>query len=265
VVPQVTAEEAARMNDHLIIQPNTLVLYIDEAGDERLNNQKHPIFAFGGVACVAESHLPIARAWQAMKALTFPQVVGPLHAKTHLRDRLAEPKRLALLGGMAHQQLGRFGTVITSSTVVSLDHVFKVACDTLANRFANVAAGMAQLGFWRPPDRVVAVFEHSTRLAQHIEQHLSDLAIIVGTHTIPVEGCFMPKKVANPFLEMADFVVSTIGKNVKHQLVQGRTGCTPNFQTIFRDVGPPLADYTEITAVVEGQSKPRPFAPEPRT
>jgi hypothetical protein len=69
------------------------------AGDERLNNQKHPIFAFGGVACVAESHLPIARAWQAMKALTFPQVVGPLHAKTHLRDRLAEPKRLALLGG----------------------------------------------------------------------------------------------------------------------------------------------------------------------
>jgi hypothetical protein len=114
VVPQATAEEAARMNDHLIIQPNTLVLYIDEAGDERLNNRTYPIFAFGGVACVTEFHPSIARAWQAMKALTFPQVIGPLHAKTHLRDRLVEPKRLAVLGGMAHQQLGRFGTVITT-------------------------------------------------------------------------------------------------------------------------------------------------------
>ena len=63
------------MNDHLIIQPNTLVLYTDEAGDERLNNQRYPIFAFGGVACVAESHPPIALAWQAMKASTFPQVI----------------------------------------------------------------------------------------------------------------------------------------------------------------------------------------------
>jgi hypothetical protein len=74
---------------------------------------------------VTEFHLPISLAWQAMKAATFPQVVGPLHAKTHFRDRLAEPKRLAVLAGMDHQQLGRFGTVITSSTVVSPDRVMR--------------------------------------------------------------------------------------------------------------------------------------------
>jgi len=113
------------LGEHLVIQPNTLVLYNDEAGDERLHNQQYPIFAFGGVACVTEFHLPISLAWQAMKAATFPQVVGPLHAKTHFRDRLAEPKRLAVLARMDHQQLGRFGTVITSSTVVSPDRVMR--------------------------------------------------------------------------------------------------------------------------------------------
>jgi len=237
------------MGGQLIIQPNTLVFYVDESGDEQLNNQHHPIFAFGGVATVTEHHIPIARAWQEMKAATFPQVVGSLHAQRHIRDRLAERRRLALLASMAHQQLARFGTVITSSTIVPLDKVVPVACRTLANRFANVAEGMIQLNLWQAPGRVVAVFEHSSRLAQQIEQNLPD-AIKVGEHLVPLEGCFMPKSVANPFLEMADFVASTIGKNVKYQLECDRTECTDNFQALFRKVGPPLANYIEVTAAV---------------
>lgn len=94
--------------EFLIIEPNTLVFYVDESGDEQLSNQQHPIFAFGGVACPFDFHLPIARAWQAMKAEHFPQVDGPLHAKNHLQDRLRETKRLAVLAGTAHEQLGRF-------------------------------------------------------------------------------------------------------------------------------------------------------------
>lgn len=236
--------------EHLIIKPNTLVFYIDDTGDERLNDQQHPIFAFGGVATVTEFHLHIARTWQKMKAATFPQVVGPLHAKTHLRDRLTEPRRRAVLAGMTHSQLGRFGTIITSSTVVALDKVVPVACSTLANRFASVAEGMAALRLWKPPGRVVAVFEHSARLARHLEGNLTGLAININGNVLPVEGCFMPKSIANPFLEMADFVASTIGKNVKYQLKCGRQTCTDNFQALFRDVGPPLADYIEVTVAV---------------
>ena len=237
------------VGEHLIIRPNTLVFYIDEAGDERLNNRDHPIFAFGGVASVAEFHVPIAHAWQAMKATTFPQVTGPLHAKTHLRDRLSKPKRRAVLAAMAHQQLGRFGTIITSRTVVPLDQVIQIACGTLANRLAHVAEGLVALGLWKVPGRVVAVFEHSTRLARHIVQHFPD-QIRVGEYTIPVEGCFMPKCIANPFLEMADFVAYTLGKNITHQLEHGLEGCTDNFQALFRDVGPPLANYIEITDAI---------------
>ena len=62
---------------------------------------------------------------------------------------------------------------------------------------------MVQLRLWQAPGRVVAVFEHSSRLAQQIEQNLPD-ASRVGKHLVPLEGCFMPMGVANPFLEMAD-------------------------------------------------------------
>jgi len=223
--------------EQLLIQPNTLVFYIDDSGDEQLNNRQHPIFAFGGVACVGEFHTPIAQSWQTMKAATFPQVAGPLHAKKHMRDRLPEPKRLAVLAAMAPQRLARFGTIITTSTE-PLDAVMPVACGTLANRFARVATGLIQLGLWRAPGRVVAVFEHSTRLVRHLERHFTDLAMIVGPYRIPVEGCFMPKAVANPFLEMADFVVNTLGKNVKLQMTQDPIGCTANFQALFRGCRP---------------------------
>jgi hypothetical protein len=239
----------AAPGEHLIIQPNALVFYIDDTGDERMNNRDHPIFAFGGVATVGQFHLPIARTWQAMKARTFPQVTGPLHAKKHLRDRLSRPKRQAVLKAVAHEELGRFGSVMTSSTVVPLDKVIQVACGSLAVRLAHVAEGFVSLGLWSAPGRVVAVFEQSTRLTRHLEQQFPD-QIRVGTHAIPVEGCFMPKSVANPFLEMADFIANTIGKNVHHQLEHGRESCTKDFQALFRDVGPPLANYMEMTEAI---------------
>ena len=43
----------------------------------------------------------------------------------------------------------------------------------------------------------------------------------------------MFKRIANPFLEMADFVASTIGRNVKHQLVHGPAECTPTSKRFF--------------------------------
>jgi hypothetical protein len=96
---------------------------------------------------------------------------------------------------------------------------------------------------------VVAEFERSARLAKHFEQHFTGLVLEVGGHAIPVEGRFMPKSVVNPFLEMADFVASTIGKNVKYQRKSDLSGCTDNFQALFREMGPPLAAYAEVVGV----------------
>jgi hypothetical protein len=49
---------------------------------------------------------------------------------------------------------------------------------------------------------------------------------------------------------VADSVVNAVAKCVKYQRsVSDPQACTPAFQGLFRDVGPPLATYIEMTAV----------------
>jgi hypothetical protein len=235
--------------EHLIIPAGTLVYYVDDSGDERFGNRDHPFLAFGGVACTSEFHIKLADGWKRMKTSTFPQVRGPLHATRHLKGRAVRQWR-AVSAAMTSQYLGRFCAVLTDTTSVSLEQVTLVALRTLANRFADIAQGMLARGLWRPPSRIFVIFEHSARLAQHIESAFAGISVTAGPHSTPVEGCFMPKAVANPFLEMADCIANAATKNVKYQRAHASPiVCTPTFQSLFRDVGPPLASYMEVTAV----------------
>ncbi len=82
-LPSVNMPEGER----LIIPPGALVFYIDDSGDEKFGNREHPFLAFGEVACTCEFHTQMADIWKEMKASTFRQLRGPLHAKRHLKER----------------------------------------------------------------------------------------------------------------------------------------------------------------------------------
>jgi Protein of unknown function (DUF3800) len=235
--------------EHLIIPPGALVYYIDDSGDEKFGNREHPFLAFGGVACTSEFHLPLAKNWKNMKAANFPQVRGPLHANRHPKGHSTTRWR-AVSEAMNFPNLGRFGTVLTDTTCVPPERVTQVALMTLANRFADIAEGMLERKLWQPPRKVYAVFEHSARLSRNIEKMFTDIVVKAGSHAVLVEGCFMPKSVANPFLEMADCIANAVTKNVKYQRAQSSPlMCTPIFQSLFRNIGPPMASYVEVTAV----------------
>lgn len=107
-----------------------------------------------------------------------------------------------------------------------------------------------QRGLWYPPSRVFAVFEHSARLAHEIQKVFTGITINADPYRVLIEGCFMPKSVVNPFLEMADCIANAVTKNVKHQRTQASSlVCTPTFQSLFRDPGLPMVSYFEVTAV----------------
>src|SRR5712691_3228344 len=201
--------EQATMAEHerLILMPNSLVFYIDDTGDEQFGNADHPMFAFGGVAAVTENHFEVERDWRAMKAREFPQVNGALHAKRHLRDRIAPSKKAAVFAAMPRNCVARFGSVLTAGTAIAPEWVMETALRTLSRRCSEVAVGFIERGLWQPPGPVVAIFEQSARLAPYIPLYFDD-PLTVGPYRLPVEGCFMPKWVANPLLEMADVVVN---------------------------------------------------------
>jgi hypothetical protein len=237
------------VGEHLIIPAGALAFYIDDSGDQKFADPEHPFLAFGGVACTCEFHVTIAEDWKLMKAATFPQVRGPLHAKRHLKRNSAARWR-SVAAAMNSSNLARLSAVLTDTTSVPAELVAHIALRALANRFAEIAEGMLARGLWHPPSPVFAIFEHSARLVAEIERAFTGIGITVGPYRVPVEGCFMPKSVANPFLEMADCIANATTKNVKYQRERASSVvCTPTFQSLFRDVGPPLASYIEVTAV----------------
>lgn len=59
----------------------------------------------------------------------------------------------------------------------------------------------------------------------------------------------MPKRVADPMMEMADFIACTIGRNVKFQLANGKRNCTPNFEALFRNGDRALTSYMEAETI----------------
>jgi hypothetical protein len=127
--------------------------------------------------------------------------------------------------------------------------VTAASASRLERGLADVAGGMLARALWHPPGRVFAIFEHSPRLTDHIERAFTGISVTAGPHTVPVEGCFMPKSIANPFLEMADCIANAVTKNVKYQRAQAsRIVCTHAFQALFRDAEHPLASYCEVTA-----------------
>lgn len=236
--------------EHRILRPNTLVIYVDDSGDEKIGDRAYPVFAFGGVACVSDYMTAIGNDWRTMKALVFPQIKTALHAKEHLREtRLKGVKRDSVLAAMGHPGLARFGIVLTDRTIVPRDQVLASATIELTMRFDAIVNGLVARGYWQPGGDVLIIFEESRRLEKAIEGHLGELSYEYGGTKCPIDKGFMPKYAADPFLEMADFVAYSIGRNVRHQASHGVSACTPTFQSLFRDADPALASYIEAETI----------------
>jgi hypothetical protein len=64
---------------------------------------------------------------------TDQEIKGALHAKTHLRERLPESKRLSVLTAISHPALGRVGNVIAGSSRVPRDKIVLAAslCESI--------------------------------------------------------------------------------------------------------------------------------------
>jgi hypothetical protein len=70
-------------------------------------------------------------------------------------------------------------------------------------------------------------------------------------------GMLMPKSAGNEALEVADFVVHTIGRQVRRNLKERGT-FVPDFQDIFHAVHRCLTSYVEATSVTVSEGIPHP-------
>lgn len=233
----------------LNVANDTLLVFIDETGHEKLADRRYPIFGLGGCVVRADEYLSaIHNPWTSMKSTCFPQVTGPLHA-TGLRPTPQQATGIAdvFLNG----RFGRIASVLSNRTAINTSHVrYQLTTGSLMKRLENVA-----LTFW-PFSSIIFVLESSERADRLAIKYFGPYDKLEGIGAddrpvvLPITKLFADKPAAVSGLEVADFIMHAAGKCVYGGGTgNGQARSRRDFQAVFASVPATLASFMEISAV----------------
>jgi hypothetical protein len=246
------------MTDVLPLPPRSLLIFIDETGNEDLSDPKNPTFGRGGCGSLwTEYKRQIARPWRRLKRERLGGATKPFHA-TDFEQTRPTKRQMTGINAFLARPFWRFATMCDSRTELP------------AGIDAHKAISLVTIGYFArlvsacDVDVVALIFEGSDRgdslVTRDYDLASMDLKNVRGRH-VEVEGCFMSKGSMEPGLEVADLIAHTAGRQRRHDIA-GKPGHTKDFQhTYWHSPIPP--EFIAITAVeiaqgVEaGQAIPR--------
>jgi hypothetical protein len=237
--------------DALSYTPGTMLVFIDETGDEKYTDDRYPIFGRGGcIVMGSEYGNRIVRPWKKMLA-QIEWGNRPFHTTEYLR-RLGRQnphlvaRQTQAIYDFARHGFYRFGITSHRGTTrpERLDGHEAVSM-TLVNQVRRLVAACN-------PSSVAFVFEDSGRGNRLVRRdfNLDNLGMrsLFGKE-VTVDGFFCPKLGRVPGLEVADLIAHTAGRNQRHAL-EDRPGFPVSFQELFQraaDIG--LAYYVRLETI----------------
>ncbi len=103
-----------------------------------------------------------------------------------------------------------------------------------------------------PFSKIALIFDRSERLGPQIGRIFSDLRVtqtLEGTtRQIPVELCDAPKRLCEPALEVADFIIHTAGRAVRKSIDGMPFLENPDFRAIFETQPQELSEFVRLDA-----------------
>jgi len=220
---------------------STLVVAIDDTGEEAFADPHFPVFGLGGCAVLVRDYQRLVEIpWHYMKRSFFPEFKGPLHAA-----ELEQPTE-EQIGAMRHFfekfQFFRIAALTSQAAVNTTDfRILQILCESLLLR-------ICEIGSWIPFDRCVMIIEESNRLDLDLMRFLSGKRIRRAGVEIPIELFLMPKRASFALLEVADFVIHTAGAQTRNRN-NGRPKFRRDFAAVFQNVDSRLASFVEVTGV----------------
>lgn len=220
--------------------PNTLLFAMDETGHEDFNDPAYPYFGFGGCGCLVRDYSRlIEKPWLYMCSKYFSDIERPLHAANLSPDE----KQIDSLNHFFTKFEFFRVSVLASKNTFNI-HEF----DTIELMANSLLQRVCDVGKWAEFDRVLVIFEESQRIEMKIIQSLAGKKIIREKKEIPLELGLMPKSSCLPALEVADFIVHTAGRQVRHRNTKNDE-FLPDFTAVFKSVDNRLQSFMEIIKI----------------
>jgi Protein of unknown function (DUF3800) len=228
------------------IQPNCLLLFIDETGHERFADHKFPIFGLGGCGVMGSSYEDLMRnPWIQMKNECFDGFNMPLHASDLLHP--SQRQIDAIANFFRINQFSRFCAISKSTTHIDESlSPYRATAVCLVERIRRIATQY-------PFNSIAMIFEASDRADMLAARFFPNFTFAVDGKNVPVEYRRMSKSLCEPGLEVADFIMHTAGAQVRDQLmgkIDERRKFRKDFDCVFHGVDQRKADYLLIDSVV---------------
>lgn len=228
--PDTNKAHPTMSEEELRPHPNSLLVFIDETGNEDYSDPNNRTFGRGGCAVLgADYRTQIKKPWRKLKREKLGGVNKPFHA-VDFEDSGPTMAQISAINRFLQQPFWRFAAMSDERTELPPGIDGHKAISLVTVRFnERLVASYDDLA------NVVLIFEASKRGDDLVRRDfdLAQMNLVTGAgRRFEVEGCFMDKTGMEPGLEVADLVAHTAGRQRRHQLT-GKEGATKDFQQMY--------------------------------
>lgn len=225
---------------------NTVLVFIDETGNELFKDKEYPLFGLGGCLCLVKDYYKqINIPWKHVEN-AFDKSDLPLHASSLQKNKMTQAQYSAINNFLTANAFGRFACILTHRIVNSSPYTyFDIAIAGLHQRIRSIMQ-------WLPLDNVVMIIESSERTNIKTTAHFDPYKLEANGRQIPLHHFFMNKKQNEPGLIVADFIIHTAGSTVfsKHKNNIENYLDRRDFKNVFGSVDEKLVSFIEVNTVI---------------
>ncbi len=230
----------------LQIEDKTLLVFIDETGTEGQKDPTYPIFGMGGCMVPSSKYSAnIRKPWLFLKNKEFNGEMVSLHATDLVKQKPSKHQIDILNKFFSSCAFGRFATVISDKTVLNTkERPYHIIVASLFQRISVIAANSEF-------EDIIIIVEETQSSDNLNRDFFGRYKIRKNGIDVPTKTFKMPKKMCEPGLEVADFIIHTAGTGVRDRLAGKRTkeNERPDFENIFTKIDSRLSSFMEITQV----------------